>query len=223
LTRLINPLLFIPSPRDIPRFAEATAKLEIDKLWVKYHPPISSWSTASRLFTEDDRFKEYTHLVILPDDLIITNEHLEMLINDIVKKDYPVLSGTCNVDISKQNKGKYAVCLELPPIADIRADYYKWMIEEDRQKLLQHNSIHKVKHAGFPLMFIRRDIAEKIPLHLSHLKCCADLQFCWDCHDNNVPIYADLTVVGDHLKIRDGVYEYYFVGIKKPLIRFEKI
>src|SRR6266540_3850211 len=87
----MNPLLVIFQPREIPEFLEATNKLKIDKLWMKYFPQEEAYVTARFWFLEH---KEYTHFVILPDDLIVKQEHLDMLSNSF--EQYKIKSGWCN-------------------------------------------------------------------------------------------------------------------------------
>ena len=50
----INPLIAIPSPRDIPEFIKAMDSItDIDKLWIKYSPSYITYPLIRKEFLEN--------------------------------------------------------------------------------------------------------------------------------------------------------------------------
>jgi hypothetical protein len=217
----IKPLIFIPSPRDIAEFSESVSRLSnYDRYWVKYTPEVDAYAKARKFFLENN----YSHFVILPDDLVVTPKQIDSLIQDINEKDYEVISGITNVDIRQVNYGKYCVSRQLPRIEVLTEQSYDWFTEYERQSYLNFHKmpILRVKHIGFPLTFIRRDIVKKLQFKaLAKYNCCLDVQFSYDCHSLGIPIFIDIRIVGKHLKRRDGVYDNFGLGTKNPITRFE--
>jgi hypothetical protein len=215
-------LVFIPSPRDIAEFKDSVSKLsKYDRYWVKYYPEADAYSRARKFFLGNN----YSHLVILPDDLVVTEKQIDSLIQDINDKDYAVISGITNVDIRQINWGKYCISRNLPRIDVLTEQSYDWFTEYERQRYLNFHKmpIIRVKHIGFPLTFIRRDIIRLLNFRpLAKYNCCLDVQFCIDCEKLKIPIFVDLRIVGKHLKRRDGVYDNFGLGTKNPIVRFEK-
>lgn len=158
----INPLICIPSPRNIPLVKEALDEIKYDKLWFKDNfDELQVYQVMREYFLEH---KGYTHFVIVPDDLYIDPDSIDILINDIKKRDFAVLSGICNfncdawetydidlcIDWANAAGREYMLANEIP-----KFDYYS-----PQGKL---KGIKKVAFAGFPITFIRRDIVAKIP------------------------------------------------------------
>lgn len=86
----MKPLIFIPSPRNLPKFNECISKVKkYDKLWVKYWEQTQAYMIARNWFLNDE---EYTHLVIFPDDMIGFEHQIDLLL----KYRLPVVSGWCN-------------------------------------------------------------------------------------------------------------------------------
>lgn len=213
-------LIGIPSPRDIPQFIESTKLLtRYDKYWVKYRPENESYPLIRKKFLECS----YDYLAILSDDLVVTQSHIDQLIADIEADDYPIISGLCSVDARQVNYGKYCVSKEFPKLDNLTQESYKWLEDWEREKWIRLGiPIIQVKHNGFPLIFIRRDIVEQIPFKpLARYGCCTDVQYCLDCYAANVPIFVDLRVVGNHLKKADGIYDNWGLASKNPVVRFE--
>jgi hypothetical protein len=95
----LNPLIKIPSPRDLPTIKEALDKItEYDKLWVKYSPEHITYPIIRNEFLKHPN--NYTHLVICPDDLLIDDpKKLYMLLEDSQELgNQTIVSGYCNVD-----------------------------------------------------------------------------------------------------------------------------
>lgn len=159
----VNPLICIPSPRNIGVVKEAFDEIKgYDKLWFKEnYNELQVYEVMRNYFLEH---KEYTHFVIMPDDLLVDVETIDRLISDLKKRDYPVLSGVCNfncdkfetydidviIDWNHQSGREYLMMNEIP-----NREYYG--------KSGQHKGIKRVAFSGFPLTFIRRDVLEKVP------------------------------------------------------------
>jgi len=220
----LKPLIFIPSPRDIPEFIDSVKLLtKYDKFWVKHDAETTAYAKGRKFFLSSE--KNYTHFVILPDDLIVTQDHIEQLIEDIKQNDYQIISGITNIDSKPIHYGKYCVAKELPPLDDLTLDSYNWMDESYRDRWLRmyEEPIIQMKHIGFPLVFIRRDVIETLEFRLQpRYTSCMDLQFCIDCDNLGIPIFVDLRVVGHHLKKADGVYDYWGLATKNIISKFEE-
>ena len=198
MSNKINPLICLPSPRDIPVVKEALDEIkDYDKLWMKYfYDELKAYELMRNYFLEH---KEYTHLAIMPDDLFLDPESFYKLIEDLKKRDYPVLSGIANfncdkfetydidlaIDYNHSNGREHLMANEIP-----NREYYA--------KAGTNKGIKKVAFAGFPLTFIRRDVVEKIPFR--SLGRGIDTSFCVDCLRNRVDQYVDFDARSLHLK-----------------------
>ena len=83
--------MVILRPRNIPKFEEAILKIKCDKLHVNYYVQYVAYPLARIEFLKRN---EYTHLVIVTDDLIVTPRDFEILKTDAEK--YDVVSGWAN-------------------------------------------------------------------------------------------------------------------------------
>jgi hypothetical protein len=103
----IKLMLAIPSPRDIPEFHEEMTKIKnVDKYWVRYdHPTVKNLNKARTEFLKPEN-QQYTHFVIITDDTIVTQQHIDRLYDDLLflenwKEGYSqqcCVGGYCNVD-----------------------------------------------------------------------------------------------------------------------------
>jgi len=228
---MIKPLICNMRARDIKPVLDKRNELKFDQLSCNYINSMGTEPEVYRrirdIFLNDERFQKYTHLVIAPDDLIVENHHIEALINDLEAFDYPVLSGICNVDMSL-NRYKYAICIRNLPNRNWddgshtnkeQLRFYDWATEED----IKEGNIIRVLFSGFPLMFIRRDIVEKIPFETdfewnkdSDPNCAAsiDVTFNTRCYELGIPVMADCDVNMTHLRYGGKIK----VGIKHKSI-----
>lgn len=222
----INPLICYWRPKDLPKVLENLNNIECDKLYCNYMPYPSNYIESRKFFLEHP---EYTHYVALPNDLVVTKEIFEKLCNTLEKFDFPVLSGCCNVDMVG-NKDKVNICFNLPEIPYDRR-IYRWMAESQRKHLISKGSeIIELGFAGFPCMFIRRDILEKIPFATLPFKVDerpiwearggfgGDLAFCTSLKYYGISNRVDLTCLMEHLRFEGKM----LVGIKKPEVVFIK-
>ncbi len=225
----MKPLIFLPSPRDIPEFLDCASKLKYDKYWLKYYTPeVLAYREAHAFFMEH---KEYTHFVILPDDLIVSPSDLETLLNYFRKvPNLKIVSGFCNIDTTAQ-KDLANICIE--PVSHIHEGrQYYWLsfdqLADYSKKNKNKYGLVKVFFSGFPLMVVTRDVIEKITFRndlgdgTDPHGCCLDVTFCWDVHQLGYEIFIDPDMRLNHLKVADGVYAYKGLHINPPKIVFEK-
>ena len=194
----MRPLLFIPSPRDVPEVKEAISKLKIDKLWVKYYTAEEAYKTARDWFLSRD----YTHLLINPDDLIVTPENLDNLLMSATDR---VISGWCintildNWKELDQTNISYTMCYD-PPSGSTYDSYNFIPVKHINTLLSDGKSIIKVKFAGFALTSIPRKIVEEIPFRTSE-GCCIDSTFALDLYQKEIDQFVHLRVRTLHMKI----------------------
>lgn len=223
----INPLICFPSPRDIKIVLDEWAKIDyVDKYWVKYTSPERTVYKFMRdYFLQHDG---YTHMVIAPDDLLVRGNNFATLVTDLNQFDLPIISGLCNLDSQDHNKGLLNICINELPHADQNRRIYRWITEEEVKAQIEKGiNLQRVQFAGFPLMFIRRDVVEQIPFRDDSndpvlYGCCIDVCWCWDCAQKGIPIYVDNRVIMKHLKVSDGIYEQMQIGNKAPRNIFEQ-
>jgi len=222
----MKPLVFIPSPRDIHEFLECADKIKLDKYWVKYYrPEILAYQELRRFFLERI---EYTHLIILPDDLIVSANDVNTLIGHVTKNpELQIVSGFCNIDTTDL-KDYANICIEL--VSDKRPRDYYWKTFSEFDKYCQENKneqgLIKAKFSGFPLMIIARQVIENIEFRndsmsgISEDGCCIDVTFCYDAHLKGYDIYVDPSLRLYHMKIADGRYQN-MIRDQKPYTKLE--
>lgn len=199
---IIKPIIAVLSPRDITVVKEGhdTFK-DIPHLWLKYWHAIQAYHILTDFFL--NKHKEFTHLVISPDDLVVKREHYEALLKTLEQEDYPVFSGVCNIDVAHPNT--LNICIDEVPNIIRKLRRHKWA---DANKLPKEPII-KVKFSGMPFLFIRRDIVERIPLQgdtpydpsRKNIEPKSfDAAFCYHCNELDIPIYVDTRVRMLHLR-----------------------
>ena len=192
-------LLAMPSPRDLDDVICAWEKLEDDQLHVKYYKEWSAYQRIRNFFLEH---KEYTHLAICPDDLVIKKQDLDILKEDLQKFDYPVISGMCNVNMDKPDLMNIMIGSIPAKFAKDRTPF-SW----EKYKNFKED-LTKVLFSGFPLMIIRRDVVEKIDFDSESklegidpdMVVNLDIHFCHRCLENNIPIWVDRRARMIHLR-----------------------
>lgn len=211
----MNPLIFIPSPREINEFIEATKKLKYDKLWVKYYYQQQAYNYGRDYFLGHD---QYSHLIILPDDLIVKWWQLDILLSnpDVV------MSGWCPNTIRVQGFDNMDsnISFSLPPDPPRTGIYslYNFISIEDIQLFLNTGtSLIPVRFSGFAPMIIPRSVLEKIPFRTSD-GCCVDSCFSIDLAEHEIKQYVDLQCQTRHIR-----HPAIMVGQQEPYIKFERI
>lgn len=207
----INLLILNPSPRKIKVF-----QVKLDKLNQKYDilrikndfDEKHAYNSGRDWFL---KHIEYTHMAILPDDLLVEVKNVEKLISDLEEFDYPVLSGICNFAMSTKNFFSTMTAIEYTKYEavdmlamDGRFDYFKDVMTRERWKKIKEdmkdkpNRIIRVAWSAFPFTIIRRDIVEKIEFGSNLMG--VDTVFFQSCINNSIPTYADLDVEMLHIK-----------------------
>ena len=219
-----NPLIFVPSPRNIQKFNESTANIKADKLWIKFYPEEHAYQVARDYFLEHN---QYTHLVVLPDDLLITPTDFYTLRDDA--ETYDVISGWCRNTIrltpywkgeqETEDMAESNISFHLPPNPPAQGTYgrYRFISIPFIDVLKETNqNIVEVKYAGFPLTFISRNIVEQVPFRRQD--CCVDSCFAIDLDKKGIKQYSDLRVRTIHMNIHP---DEIMVGKREKQVIFE--
>lgn len=202
------------SPRRIKPFEnkliEINEKYDIYRERYNFNE-VSAYETARAFFLSR---KEYTHAAILPDDLIIDVEGIDMLVEDLKTKDYPVLSGICNFSVTTE---KFFNTMAVIPIER----YIAWQRFKEEAKygyddLLQRViwkkkykplGVQRVLFAAFPFTIIKREVLEKFGFQPTPQTTTRvldgmglDTVFYNNCMRERVDCWIDYRVEGFHCK-----------------------
>lgn len=202
-----------PSPRDIPEFLEAIGKIEEDRFFCKYMPEKFAYDTIYDVFSTH---KEYTHLVIWPDDLIVTPEQFDLLKRD-ARNYYPVIGGYFNRNWQDR---------ELMSVVTAHPNH-KWKTEQEISDWVVSKGgdpVIQVAQDYFGCTFIKRWVLEKIGAFRGVPNSSFDYGFSLDCMKHGIPMHIDTRVKLVHLSNRkgDGTQECCGVGVKKPYWKWVK-
>jgi hypothetical protein len=236
-----NPLITIPNPRKIPQFKDQMSRIKLDKLWVSNYPAHEAYPIVQQEFLKEENSK-YTHLIFIPDDLIVTKEKLDILINDI--KEIPIsqryksiVAGYCNIDIYAMshlaNISFHKCNIERGPNGR-QYDDYKFMtleyvrnLPKEHYNQIFHKHLFKVGFNGFASWIIPRSIMEKFkfrndsPSGYHSSGCCWDVMACHDVHNLGVTIYTDQRVEFYHM--RDSNEAVRTFQKDKRMIRYDPV
>ena len=217
-----NILLFRGSPRsNIYEVERWNDKLPCDVLNVRYAGEHQAYEYARGFFLNHS---EYDYLAIATDDIEVKPEHILQLQKDLEVFKFPVISGMMNVDEPDFDDewGNLNITYELA-IKDRKGRFYNWV----KRNQLPDKDIFEVKFAGFGLTAIRRDIIELegFSFHSDGVfrdtgsinGASLDLVFCWFCHENFIPIYADKRIDMHHWRTH-GIHQ---VGERKPEVEYK--
>lgn len=207
----VNLLIINPSPRKIKLFE---AKLEIlntkyDILREKYNfNEVEAYNNCRDYFLSHP---EYTHMAILPDDLLVDLKHVDRLVEDLEKYDYDVLSGISNFAMSSKNFWNRMTCIEYNNYGAVdqlaktaRFDYFNQVMTRERYDKLKEemankpNRIIRVALSNFPFTIAKRSVIEKFEFGMSLMG--VDTVFFQSCINNGIATYADLDVQMVHIK-----------------------
>lgn len=147
---MINPLLAFAQPKDIPEVLDEQKKItHVDKFIMRYFDYPYPYHVIRHYFLDHP---EYTHLIVYANDEIVKKEHIDMLIEDVEKYDFPIVTGVMNVDL-KENWFNWACCWEFP---SLRKDqrYFNFIPKDSESGFID---------CGFSggVQCIRRDMLEK--------------------------------------------------------------
>jgi len=201
----VNPLVVYMTVRDIKPAKYWFNQVDfMDKLVIRGFLHHEAHERAREFFL---RHEEYTHILIVTDDVIAPPDYYKLIVKDYLETGYPVISGYSNWDfthnwlnITKKDLRRTYVAFAdqygfIKPIDTILAKEYPFM---------------KVFFVGLPFTLIRRDVVEKIPFRpykyitdmalgiYARRGIMFDLAFAIDCANAGIPIYVDLRLFCIH-------------------------
>lgn len=189
----MNPLLAIPSIRDIPAIKKLWHTIPYDKFIVKYKSHKEAYKDIQNYF---DLHHEYDTLILSSDDLEITPDAVEILLNDIEKESLLTVSGYCNVDDTSldtyavQPLGSQDFTREYPDTT-----FGAWYHKGAKPVFPTTNRFLQVGFEGFCCQVITRKLFDMIDLAgTPEVMGNFDWNFCRQCHDMGVPVIVDTTV-----------------------------
>jgi len=192
---MIKPLLVYFKAAIYPDILNELRKIPCDKLILEYYPYPHPHNIARDFFLEHT---EYTHLIIHPQDLLVTKEDYQKLLNDVLYDDFPVFSGVCNVERPPHRLSGVMNCCIKCPNRDKDNRKYNWIPIPSIPNLL---GITKVGFMGFAFTFIKRSVIERRLIDGEFIfKGCdgkeiyPDLNFCNGCKELDIPICVDTDV-----------------------------
>ena len=196
----MKPLLVILKFRELPQFREAVKDLKIDKLWVKWYGQITIPDAYSVAREEFLKRTEYTHFMLLTDDVIVWQKHVDQLIED--GEHYDVISGWFNNDLTDHaDDTNFSFYLPHDPPCNGSYEAYRF------QKIGRYSTkipIVEVAHQGTALTLLSRKIIEEVPFRSSN-GCCIDACLSLDLAKKGIKQYVDLRVRCLHLKINENM------------------
>ena len=229
----LTTLVGVPSPRNITPVLEChdllrKAHPEVPFLYVKYYPELYAYAIIRDYFLNRSKAE---YLVLAPDDLTFRVQDFETLLKSVDEQRFPVFSAVCNLTMVAEQAELLNICIKDPVVIDRKTRKYNWPSVRD-PKLPK--GIIKVMFAGFPLMFIRRDIVQDIGFQGDlddnalvrkkyRIPSSFDTVFCWRCYEHQIPIYVNIDVRLLHLKGADSRFkcawqvERRLTGIEPPL------
>lgn len=202
-------LLCTPSPRDIKDFKKAIEKLPYDIYWAKYYPQYEAYGKCRAFFLSRD----YDVMALIPDDLLVHEEGLKLLIEDVEKYPNTVVSGICNFDANYYSN-KYCFRREgsyqYPEIAKLD-EYLEKAIEK-------YPFLYRVEFNGFACPLIPRSVLEYVTDHNWGDGAGIDQRFADNCRKKSIDVLVDIRVRFNHLadRLKNGTFECWGVGIKGP-------
>jgi hypothetical protein len=202
----VKVLLVILKFRELPQFREAVKDLKIDKLWIKWYGQITKPDAYSVAREEFLKRTEYTHLLLLTDDVIIQQKDIDQLIQDYEDTGCDVISGWFNNDLTT-HADDTNFSYTLPPDPPSNGSYEGYHFEKIK-KVEQWQSVIpgawrlEVLHQGTALSLISRKIIEEVPFRNSQ-GCCIDSCLSLDLAEKGIKQYVDLRVRTLHLKINE--------------------
>lgn len=200
---MVKVLWYTASARKFSLFHDWREKVDfIDQLIVKNHMAHVAHQKATRFFFKHD----YDYLLVTSDDILGTPYNARLLLEDLEKEQFPVLSGWTDAI----EDGKAA--LTLKPVQGIkerkiRREGYEFIRRLDLYTGKYGFPFIKVWYTGLPFTAIRRDILKKVPLKpfmTTKDEFCVttkakqkgrgimfDLQFSLSCAKKGIPITID--------------------------------
>ena len=226
----INPLLAVLHPRRIPEVVQSLNTIDTyDKLYISYFTSRDAHILARNYIKEH---KVYTHLVLVADDTVFPQSHVDEMVNVLnERKDIEAIGGPCNLDITPYGQSVYAVCIEEIPHRWRYLRKYNWVpIKKAPRGIVQ------VKHQAAALFFVARRLFDegiitfqndmeaditKIQndLYAVSSGCCQDVVISHQLDDHRIPNYVNFDLPVKHLKVEKGGDQKLLVGKRNPELR----
>lgn len=190
-------------------------KLPCDKFIIRFVSEYQAYIKMREFFLEN---KQYTHMVLATDDIVVHPEHILKIQAGLESRDFSVFSGMMNVN---QNDVEDRNICEKIGMKDRRLRKYEWM----KRSELTDTMLYKVEFAGFGLTAIRRDVIEGYPVFSAdkvfqglppNRGASLDFVFCWYCKENCIPIIVDPEIDMKHLRTSGTMR----VGKKHPKVEY---
>lgn len=204
----VRTLIASPSPRDLQYWKDGIDSIKgVPKLLAKYYKELEAYTILRDYFLDH---KEFDYLALVPDDLIVSQIHYDALVKDIEDLHNPqVISGVCNYDLTEGQETRLCITIDKMPNGGRKHRPYAWADLRNKDHPVPHGII-PVKFSGFPFMFVRRDVVEKIPfegdiqwnfeLLPGTQSQSFDLGFCILCEQAGIPVLVDTRVLMIHMK-----------------------
>ena len=186
---MINPLIFVPSVREIPEVIESWEKIPFDKLIVRMMLEPRAYKLGRDYFLDND----YTHIVIAPDDMVIDYDSFMTLLYDVEEYQLSNLAGISNLD---QSDIDVYSCKPLgtDPRSKEDGTYYT--------KKTIPDGIIEVGFTGFACQFIERELVKKLSFTggCNNGMGCMDLQFTNELKDIGISQFVETNTFFLHLR-----------------------
>jgi len=194
----MKPLLFMPSPRRIQEVTDSWGYLPYDKFIVKNRLEKEAYQNGRDFFLDT---KEYTHLVICPDDVIIDYDSMEILRRDVEEYNF---NNICGVGMVDEQSNTYC-CKPLGVPFDARGvgSYYYKPNDKLREgcKILP-DEITQVGYTGFMIQWLSRDLVKKLSFDggCEDGKGCMDVKMSMEMKKLNIPYIVEPHAYFTHLR-----------------------
>jgi len=236
----INPLLVILSPRNIPRSIKCyEAMTKIDRLWARFFD-IKTVQTKVRNYIATT--KHYTHIILTTDDVYPSLSVLDILLDDILTYDVPVVAGccdACNIYTRSDNKCSYCennlehpeINVMVSPIEYLKdngerryvtACPHEKLFNWQSRKRLKEQRIIQCWFQGNAMAVFRRDMWDLYamkPYSVSYNLYSDDFALACDLHEHNIPQFVDLRAFMRH---DSRFHNRLLVGKKTAMLIFQK-
>jgi hypothetical protein len=238
----IKPLMIIRSPRDLPEVQKCFDNLkQVDKLWIKYYNDSEAHKIAREWV---ELHPEYTHIILISDDVYVPEDALNLLLDDICTYDFPAVSGCsnmCNTYKTGRLMCSYCEMQIEHPIINVILNPFPYLDEfGERSRCVYLGSmpenyaflttsfreknpmIFQCFFQGHSLCAIRRDIFEKhgCKAYIAPYLNSDDFAFAVDLNEDCIPQFADMRIYIPH---DARFHKNLFVGKKEPVLIFEPI
>ncbi len=163
----MNPLIFIPSVREIPRVIESWNELPYDKYVVRMKLEAPAYQDGRDFFLSHS---EYTHIVIAPDDMVVDYDSFMTLQRDV--KEYRLTNVAGIANLGQDDPDVYSCKpIGVPFIQKTKGSYY------DKNNI--PNELFTVGFTGFACQWLERELVEKLSFKgwCNNGQGCMDAQF----------------------------------------------